>query len=121
MTQFDVACRTVYNATPRPPRDSHTLLKSAIFTNVLCGLVLFSLVGAGVDGGEDGAVWGHLKGPRVELRYHLGKWESKAGINIEGISHTPYPTLEIHRESLGESLTGLGAKGSSQSYLHLKL
>lgn len=70
--QFDVACRMLYNATPHSPRDSHTLLKSAVFTNMLCGLVLFSLPGAGVDGGEDGAVWEHLKGPRVELSYHLG-------------------------------------------------
>ena len=40
-----LACRMVYSATP--PHHSHSLLKSAVLTGALCGLVFFSLAGDG--------------------------------------------------------------------------
>lgn len=86
-------------------------IKSAIFTNALCGWVSFSLADI-VDGGEDEAVWGRLEGPGVELRCHLGKQESKAGIGTEGIGRTPTPPWKF-TDTSGKPLTGLEAKGSS--------
>lgn len=116
--KFDVACRTVCNATA--PHDSMLYTKSAISTNAWCGWVLLSLAEDIVDDGGDGAVWGHLEGPRVELRCHLGKQVSKAGIGIEGISPSPTPPWKF-TDTLGKPLTGLEAKGASQSYLDLKM
>ena len=58
--QCDFAYRMVVYDT-NPSCNSHSLLKSVVFTDALCGLVFFSLAGDGGGSGEDGAARGHLK------------------------------------------------------------
>lgn len=47
----NLAYRMLYSATPL--HHSHSLLKSALLTGSLCGLVFFPLAGDGGDGIED--------------------------------------------------------------------